>query len=83
VSGAGNDRGRRLAFAVPPIEPESLDIDTSLLDPADPDDRALLITAAHPELDIDEETAVIADRRDQSAAAPDAPRDRRHAARRR
>jgi hypothetical protein len=44
------DRARRLAFAIPPIEqpPEGLD-------PADEDDRSLLLTAAHPELDGSEE----------------------------
>jgi hypothetical protein len=53
------DRESRLAFAVPPIERAPDDIDTELLDPADPDDRALLIQAAHPELDTDEETVVL------------------------
>jgi hypothetical protein len=55
----GSDRERRLAFAIPAIEQEFEDIDTSLLDPADPDERALLIRAAHPELDTDEETMVV------------------------
>jgi hypothetical protein len=57
---AGSDRERRLAFAIPAIEHPPDDIDTTLLDPADPDDRALLIRAAHPELDIDQETMVVA-----------------------
>lgn len=56
---ADRDRERRLAFAIPPIERAPDDIDTELLDPADPDDRALLIRAAHPELDTDEETVVV------------------------
>jgi hypothetical protein len=58
----GGDRERRLAFAVPPIERDLDDIDgidPSLLDPADPDERALLIRAAHPELDTDQETMVV------------------------
>jgi hypothetical protein len=49
-SDAGRDRERRLAFAIPPVEQDLDDIDTSLLDPADPDERALLIRAALPEL---------------------------------
>jgi hypothetical protein len=53
----------RLAFAIPPIDdPPDLD-EVELLDPADPDDRALLFRAAHPELDAaitdGRETAVI------------------------
>ena len=58
-SDAGRDRERRLAFAIPPIEHAPEDIDTKLLDPADPDDRALLIHAAHPELDTEQETIVL------------------------
>lgn len=45
---------------MPAIEHPPDDIDTTLLDPADPDDRALLIRAAHPELDTDQETMVVA-----------------------
>jgi hypothetical protein len=51
------DRDHRLAFAVPPISHP--DEDTRALDPADPDELALLIRAAHPELDADAETVVI------------------------
>jgi hypothetical protein len=58
-SDAGSDRERRRAFGIPTVEQELDDIDTSLLDPADPDERALLIRAAHPELDTDQETMVI------------------------
>jgi hypothetical protein len=39
-SGGDSDRERRLAFAIPTIEQDLEDIDTSLLDPADPDERA-------------------------------------------
>ena len=59
-SEAESDRERRLAFAIPAVEQEFDGIDTSLLDPGDPDQRALLIRAAHPELDTDEETVVLA-----------------------
>ena len=46
----------RLAFAIPPLlDPD----DAAGLDPADPDDRALLIRAAHPELDTKRETVTI------------------------
>lgn len=48
-----DDRDRRLAFAIPPAA------DAAGLDPADPDDRALLICAAHPELDTELETVVV------------------------
>jgi Domain of unknown function (DUF1841) len=61
-SGAGSDRERRLAFAIPAVEQDLDDLDTGLLDPADADDRALLIRAAHPELDTDQETTVIGGR---------------------
>jgi len=54
-----SDRERRLKFAIPPIAEPPEDIDVSLLDPADPDDRMLLIQAAHPELDTDPETMVV------------------------
>jgi hypothetical protein len=51
------DRDRRLAFAVPPMaEPGE---GTEWLDPANADDRALLIAAAHPELDTEAETALV------------------------
>jgi hypothetical protein len=40
----------RLAFAIPPIDDPSGSIDPEFLDPSDPDERALLIRAAHPEL---------------------------------
>jgi hypothetical protein len=56
VSGPDTDRARRLAFAVPPL-PEPAD--TGALDPADPDERALLIRAAHPELDTERETMIV------------------------
>jgi hypothetical protein len=59
VSEPDPDRERRLAFAIPPIDQDPDDIDTALLDPADADDRALLIGAAHPELDTDQETVVV------------------------
>jgi len=52
-----SDRERRLAFAIPPIaEPDE---ETQWLDPTGPDERALLIRAAHPELDTDAETVVL------------------------
>jgi hypothetical protein len=56
VTGPESDRDQRLAFAVPPV-PEKAD--TDLLDPADPDERALLIRAAHPELDTELETMIV------------------------
>ena len=46
----------RMAFAIPPLPGSA---DTAGLDPADPDDRAHLIRAAHPELDTDRETVTI------------------------
>jgi uncharacterized protein DUF1841 len=53
----------RLAFAIPPIDDPPDWIDADLLDPEDPDDRALLIRGAHTELDAaissDRETAVV------------------------
>jgi hypothetical protein len=52
------DRDRRLAFAIPPIT-EPGELDPELLDPADADDRALLIRAAHPELDTKAETVSV------------------------
>ena len=51
------DRDVRLAFGIPPI-PDA-DEATRALDPADPDERALLIRAAHPELDTDAETVIV------------------------
>jgi hypothetical protein len=57
MTGPQADRDRRLAFAIPPIaEPDE---ETQWLDANDADDRALLIAAAHPELDTDAETAVV------------------------
>ena len=52
-----SDRDRRLAFAIPPIGDQGED--TPLLDRADPDERSLLIRAAHPELDTDAETVLV------------------------
>jgi Domain of unknown function (DUF1841) len=56
------DREARLAFAIPPTPEPPEDVDPALLDPEDPDDRALLIRAAHPDLqatiDNREETVV-------------------------
>jgi Domain of unknown function (DUF1841) len=53
-----DDRDRRLAFAIPPIS-EPGELDAERLDAADADDRALLIRAAHPELDTGEETVIV------------------------
>ena len=53
-----DDRDRRLAFAIPPISKPG-EFDPELLDAADADDRALLIRAAHPELDTRAETVVV------------------------
>lgn len=61
VSESDGDRERRLAFAIPPIVASS-DCAPELLDPADPDDRALLIRAAHPELDARRDTVVVGGR---------------------
>ena len=59
MSGPQADRDRRLAFAIPPIaEPGE---ETEWLDPTDADDRALLIAAAHPDLDTETETALVDD----------------------
>ena len=52
-----DERDRRLAFAIPPIADP--DEQTQWLDPADPEGRALLIRAAHPELDTEAETVVV------------------------
>ncbi len=57
MSGTQADRDRRLAFAIPPIADPGEQ--TWGLDPTDADDRALLIAAAHPELDTDAETAPV------------------------
>jgi hypothetical protein len=51
---------RRLAFAVPPIADPAEDM--QWLDPADADQRSLLIRAAHPELDTDAEAVLVAGR---------------------
>jgi predicted metal-dependent phosphoesterase TrpH len=57
MSGLPPDRDRRLAFAIPPIaEPDE---ETEWLDPTDADNRAVLIAAAHPELDTDAETVLV------------------------
>jgi Domain of unknown function (DUF1841) len=45
------DYADRLAFAIPPIDDAPDWIEPEFLDPADQDDRALLVRAAHPELD--------------------------------
>ncbi len=52
-----DEHDRRLAFAIPPIADP--DEDTQQLDPADRDERALLIRAAHPELDTEAETVLL------------------------
>ena len=57
MSAPETDRDRRLAFAVPPIADPGEE--TQWLDPADPDERALLIAAAHPELDPEAETVLV------------------------
>jgi hypothetical protein len=57
MTGPHADRDLRLAFAMPQIaEPGE---ETQALDPNDADDRALLIAAAHPELDTDAEAALV------------------------
>jgi len=56
-----DDRDRRMAFAIPPIA-DPHDLEPELLDLADPDDRALLIRAAHPELDLNAETMLVGGR---------------------
>ena len=56
MTGRETDRDHRLAFAVPPMPDQA---DTDMLDPADPDERALLIRAAHPELDPELETMIV------------------------
>ena len=57
---AQDDRERRLAFAIPQIADP--DEESQWLDPADPDERALLLRAAHPELDSAAETVVLGGR---------------------
>jgi hypothetical protein len=52
-----DEHDRRRAFAIPPIADP--DEDTQQLDPADPDERALLIRAAHPELDTEADTVLL------------------------
>ncbi len=56
ASASGTERDRRLAFAIPPLPDPG---DAAGLDPADPDDRALLIRAAHPEFDPELETVTV------------------------
>ena len=57
MSGPPADRDQRLTFAIPPIaEPDE---EIGWLDAADADDRALLIAAAHPDLDDEAETGEI------------------------
>jgi Domain of unknown function (DUF1841) len=53
------ERARRLEFAIPPIEEPPEEIEPEWLDAGDPDDRALLIRAAHPELDLESDTVFI------------------------
>jgi hypothetical protein len=57
MTGPQPDHDRRLAFAVPPMAEPGEELQG--LDPTDADDRALLIAAAHPELDTETETAVV------------------------
>jgi hypothetical protein len=60
--GAGErdeDRARRLAFAIPPIHEPPEDIALEWLDPANEEDRSILLAAAHPEFDDDAETIVV------------------------
>ena len=56
TDGARSSATERLAFAIPPLPDPDL---TAGLDPADPDDRAQLIRAAHPELDSNRETVTL------------------------
>jgi Domain of unknown function (DUF1841) len=46
-----DDPAPRVAFAIPPVDDPPEWIEPDYLDPQDPDDRALLIRAAHPGLD--------------------------------
>jgi len=61
--GPPSDGTARLAFAVPPARGVFGEIDLALLDPADRDERRILIEAEHPELadalDRDEEFVII------------------------
>jgi hypothetical protein len=57
------DDAERLAFAIPPVDDPPDWIEIEVLDPAEPDDRALLIRAAHPEFD-----AAITDGRETAVA---------------
>jgi hypothetical protein len=57
MTGPQADRDRRLAFAIPLIAESGEE--TQWLDPNDADDRALLIAAAHSELDTTAETALV------------------------
>jgi hypothetical protein len=59
VEAPADDRAARLAFAIPPIEQPPADLVLELLDPADADDRSVLLKAAHPELDTSAETVVV------------------------
>lgn len=56
------ERERRLAFAIPTIEHTPEDLVIEWLDPGDEDDRSVLLAAAHPELDTEAETVVVAGR---------------------
>lgn len=47
---------------MPPFPAPTDDLDPDLLDLRDPDDRALVIGAAHPELDVTRETAIVGGR---------------------
>jgi hypothetical protein len=50
MTGAKSDDEARLAFAAPPARGSFEGIELALLDPADEDERALLIRAEHPAL---------------------------------
>jgi hypothetical protein len=69
------DDAERLAFAIPPVDDPPDWIEIELLDPTDPDDRALLIRAAHPELD-----AAIADGRETAVVGSQEINPRLHMA---
>lgn len=53
------ERGRRLAFAISPIHEPPEGLVVKWLDSEDPDERKLLLRAAHPELDFESETVVV------------------------
>src|SRR5688572_17600235 len=58
MTGPQADADRRLTFAIPPVaDPDG---ETQWLNATDADDRALLIAAAHPELDAEDETPLVA-----------------------